>query len=428
MSTPAGGLISLAVVLLGLAALFAASEAACSRVTRGRAEDLLEEGRRGGAALLRVTTDPGPTLLVSTFLRALAEVGAAVSVTLVAVGRLDTWWQVGLVAGGVTAAAVFVVVGVGPRTFGRQHADTVGLVVAPIMLALTRVLGPLARLLVLVGNAVTPGKGYRDGPFDSEAELREMVDIAEESRLIEATEREMIHSVFELGDTRVREVMVPRTDLVSVATTTSLHQAMTLFLRSGFSRIPVIGDDLDDVRGVLYLKDVARRQHEDPGSMVRQKVGDLLRPVAFVPDSKRAGDLLRDMRRDMGHVAVVVDEYGGTAGMVTLEDLVEEIIGDISDEYDLAVSEVEEIGTGRYRVSARLNIEDVGDLFDVELDDDDVDTVGGLLAKAIGRVPIVDSRADVAGLRLTAERFEGRRHRLATVIVERAPQPAQELA
>jgi CBS domain containing-hemolysin-like protein len=304
----------------------------------------------------------------------------------------------------------------------------VGLVAAPSMLALTRVLGPLARLLVLVGNAITPGRGYRDGPFASEAELRELVDIAEESRLIEADERQMIHSVFEFSDTRVREVMVPRTDLVSVPTTTSAHRAMALFLRSGYSRVPVTGEDLDDVRGMLYLKDVARRQHENPESIARIMVGDLMREAHFVPDSKRADQLLREMQRDTPHVAIVVDEYGGTAGLVTLEDLVEEIVGEISDEYDLDQHDVEDLGGGRYRVSARLSIQDMGDLFDLELDDDDVDTVGGLLAKAIGRVPIVDSTADVAGLRLTAERFEGRRHRLATVIVERAEVVSEGIA
>ncbi len=427
MSLPGLELLWLAVLLLGIAALFAASEAACTRVTRLRAEDLVEDRRRGADALLRVTTDPAPTLLVSTFLRVLAEAGAGVCVTVVCLAKLPQWWQAGLVAVGITAAAVFVAVGVGPRTFGRQHADAVGLVAAPVLLALTRVLGPLARLLVLVGNALTPGKGYRDGPFASEAELRDLVDIAEESRLIEADEREMIHSVFELSDTRAREVMVPRTDLVSVATTTSLDHAMSLFLRSGFSRVPVVGEDLDDVRGVLYLKDVARRLHEDRHALTRETVGELMREPHFVPDSKRADQLLRDMQRDVTHVAIVIDEYGGTAGMVTLEDLVEEIVGEISDEYDAVEADVEDLGDGRYRVSARLNIEDMGDLFDVELEDEDVDTVGGLLAKTIGRVPIVDAAADVSGLRLTAERFEGRRRRLATVIVQRAPLDAQEV-
>jgi GTP-binding protein Era len=386
VSLPTGELVVLAVVLLVFAGLMAAGEAACGRVSRGRAQELAAEGRRGAAALVKVTQDVAPTLLVATFLRVMCEVAAAACVTLIWTATLPRWWQAALASVATMTAAVFVVVGVGPRTYGRQHADRVGLVAAPVMLTLARVLGPLARLLVLVGNALTPGRGYRDGPFASEAELRELVDIAEQSKLIEAGEREMIHSVFELGDTLVREVMVPRTDLVSVSTTTTLHQAMSLFLRSGFSRVPVIGEDPDDVRGVLYLKDAARRLHEDREDLPRRLVVDLMRPPYFVPDSKPAADLLREMQREVGHVAIVVDEYGGTAGMITLEDLVEEIVGEISDEYDADEADVEKLADGRYRVSARLNIEDMGDLFGLELEDDDVDTVGGLLAKALGRV------------------------------------------
>ncbi len=420
MNLPSGRLVVLALVLVGLAGVLAAAEAACSRMSRGRAQELAVEQRRGSTALLAVVQDPGPTLLVATFLRVLCDMGSAVCLTLACLAWLPVWWQGALVAVALTTAAVFVVVGVGPRTYGRQHAEAVGLIAAPAMLMLARVLGPFARLLVLVGNAITPGKGYRDGPFASEAELRELVDMAEESQLIEADEREMIQSVFELGDTLTREVMVPRTDLVSVPTTATLHHAMALLLRSGFSRVPVVGEDLDDMLGVLYLKDVARRMHEDQDSLTRLTVGDLLRPAYFVPDSKPADDLLREMQQEVPHVAIVVDEYGGTAGMVTLEDLVEEIVGEISDEYDPDETDVEILGEGRFRVSARLNIEDMGDLFELELEDDDVDTVGGLLAKALGRVPIANASAVVGALRLTADQFEGRRHRLATVIVERA--------
>jgi CBS domain containing-hemolysin-like protein len=297
-----------------------------------------------------------------------------------------------------------------------------------VLAALTRVLGPLARLLVLVGNLLTPGPGFRDGPFASEAELRELVDIAEESELIEAGEREMIHSVFELGDTLVREVMVPRTALVSIEAGETLRSAMSLFLRSGFSRVPVVGEGLDDVRGVLYLKDVARRLHEDPTHGPGQPVDAVMREPHFVPDSKAADELLREMQRDAGHVAIVVDEYGGTAGMITLEDLVEEIVGEIADEYDRDEHDVEELPDGAYRVRSRVHVEEVGELFGLELEDEEVDTVGGLLAKALGRVPIAGASARVGELVLTADRFEGRRNQLATVLVRRVddePEPEQ---
>jgi len=414
-------LLALAVVLVLVAGLLSASEAALSRVSRGRAADLREEGRRGAVALVRVAADPAPTLSVSAFVRILALTSAFACVMVVWLDVLTVRWQAALAAIGTITAAWFVLVEVGPRTLGRQHSDRVGLVAAPLLRALSRVLGPLARLLVLVGNVVTPGRGYRDGPFASEAELRELVDMAGESKVIEADERQMIHSVFELGDTLTREVMVPRTALVSVDHGTSLRAAMSLFLRSGFSRVPVVGDGLDDVRGIIYLKDVARRLHERPEAAAGETVEKVMRDPLFVPDSKPVDDLLREMQRDAGHVAVVVDEYGGTAGIVTLEDLVEEIVGEIADEYDRDEPDVEDLGGGAFRVRSRLHVEEVGDLFGLELDDEEVDTVGGLLAKALGRVPIAGATARVGGLELEADRFEGRRHQLASVLVRRDP-------
>jgi CBS domain containing-hemolysin-like protein len=421
VTVPSVQLVVVAFVLLAVAGAFAAGEAALVRVSRARASELRDHGRRGAAALSRVVQEPAPTLSVAAFLRVLAESGAAVAVTIVAISTTSQWWHAALASAGIMTALLFVVVGVGPRTVGRQHADSVGLVAAPVIAALARVLGPLARLLVAVGNLLTPGPGYRDGPFASEAELRDLVDIAEETELIEDTEREMIHSVFELGDTITREVMVPRTALVSVDSGTTLHRAMSLFLRSGFSRVPVVGEGVDDVLGVVHVKDVARRVHEQPASSHIQVVDDVMRPAHFVPDSKPVDDLLREMQRTASHVALVVDEYGGTAGLVTLEDIVEEVVGEISDEFDPQEPDAEPLGDGRFRVPSRMHVEEVGDLFGLDVDDEDVDTVGGLLAKALGRVPIAGARATTAGLELTADRFEGRRKQLATVIVRRVP-------
>jgi CBS domain containing-hemolysin-like protein len=187
--------------------------------------------------------------------------------------------------------------------------------------------------------------------------------------------------------------------------------------------VPVVGDGLDDVLGVVYLKDVARRLHEKPAAGRSEKAEAVMREALFVPDSKPVDDLLRQMQRDAGHVAIVVDEYGGTAGLVTLEDLVEEVIGEIADEYDVDLSDVEKLGLDEYRVRARLHIEELGELFGARLHDEEVDTVGGLLAKALGKVPIAGAEVSVSGLRLTADRFEGRRNQLATVLVSRVPEP-----
>lgn len=428
MSVPGVQLIVLAVLLVLLAGLLAAAEAAVQRLSRNRAAELSDEGRRGADTLVRVLEDPAGTLSVSTFVRVFAETGAAVCVTVALIDWTDQWWQGALAAAAIMSMLSFALVGVGPRTLGQQNPEAVGLLTAPVLGFLRRVLGPLARLFVLIGNALTPGRGYRDGPFASEAELRELVDIAQESELIEAGEREMIHSVFELGDTVVREVMVPRTAVVAIERGTVLRMAMSLFLRSGFSRVPVVGDGLDDVLGVVYLKDVARRLHEKPAAGRSEKVEAVMREALFVPDSKPVDDLLRQMQRDAGHVAIVVDEYGGTAGLVTLEDLVEEVIGEIADEYDVDVREVEELGQDQYRVRARLHVEELGDLFGTRLHDEEVDTVGGLMAKELGRVPIAGSEVTVSGLRLTADRFEGRRNQLATVLVcrESAPEGVAE--
>ena len=258
---------------------------------------------------------------------------SAVLVTVAATRAFDgAFWPSLATAVAVMAIASFVLVGVSPRTLGHQHADKVALATArPVLVALT-VLSPLARLLVTLGNAVTPGEGYKDGPFDSEAELREFVDLAEDSDLIEADERRMIHSVFELGDTIVREVMVPRTDMITIDGYKSLHQAMNLFVRSGYSRVPVIGENSDDLVGLLYFKDVVRRTLTGDADAIA--ISEVMRDLAFVPESKPVDALLKEMQRDRVHFAVVIDEYGGTAGIVTMEDIVEEIVGEIDDEHD----------------------------------------------------------------------------------------------
>jgi len=411
-------LVILAAALVLVAGLSAASEAALARISRVRAAELAADERRGAATLVRVAADPAPLISVATFVRLAAESGAAVTLAIVFVRVSGIGWSAALAAAAVMTVVSFVVVGVAPRTLGRLHSERVGLVAGPVFRAVSRVLGPLTRMLVLVGNALTPGQGFRDGPFASEAELRELVDIAQESQLIQAGERKMIHSVIDLGSTLAREVMVPRTDVVTIERGTTLHKAMSLFLRSGYSRVPVIGENQDDVLGILYLKDVARRLHERPEAGTSQPVEAVMRPAVFVPDSKPVDALLREMQH-AGHAAIVVDEYGGTAGLVTIEDIIEEIVGEIEDEYDVEQPEVEDAGDGLKRVSSRLHLDELGELFGVDIEDEEVDTVGGLLAKALGRVPIAGSQARVAGLLLTAERVEGRRHRLATVLVTR---------
>ncbi|MER5969365.1 hemolysin family protein [Streptomyces sp. NPDC002055] len=423
-----GSFVAAAVLLVVVAWLAACAEAGLARTTRFRAEEAVRSGRRGSAKLMAVAADPTRYLNVALLVRVTCEMAAGVMVTYVCVSEFRETWEALAVALGVMVLVSYVAVGVSPRTIGRQHPLNTATAAAYVLLPLARVMGPVPLLLILLGNALTPGKGFRKGPFASEAELRAMVDLAEQESLIEDEERRMVHSVFELGDTLVREVMVPRTDLVVIERAKTVRQALTLALRSGFSRIPVTGENEDDVVGIVYVKDLARKTHINRDAET-DLVSTAMRPAAFVPDTKNAGDLLREMQHDRNHVAVVIDEYGGTAGIVTIEDILEEIVGEITDEYDRELPPVEELGEERHRVTARLDIGDLGELYGLQLDDEDVETVGGLLAKSLGRVPIAGATAEVdlsedtadptlKALRLTAESPAGRRNRIVTVLVE----------
>jgi magnesium and cobalt exporter, CNNM family len=411
--------LSIALLLAMLAGLMAAAEAALSSLTRARAERLVEEGRPGALRVRRIAEDPPRYLNTALFIRTVCEISVIVLVALVVFGIFDATWERVLITAGPMIVISYVLWGVAPRTLGQQHHDKVACAVAGPLVLLTTVLGPLPRLLILIGNALTPGKGFEEGPFATEAELRELVDLAERSEVIESGERQMIHSVFDLGDTIVREVMVPRTDMVYVEHYKTLRQAVSLALRSGFSRIPVIKDGLDDVIGVLYLKDVIKRVYDAPDSQTTERVESMMRKPSWCPDSKPVDQLLKEMQAKRVHLVVVVDEFGGTAGMVTIEDILEEIVGEITDEYDEENSDVSELADGRYRVSSRLSIDDLGDLFGLDLDDEDVETVGGLMAKLLNKVPIAGSVVVYDGLELVAERATGRRNKIGSVIVSR---------
>ncbi len=421
-------LLAAAAVCVLLAGALTMAETALASVSRARAVRLVDEGRRGAKRLLLVAQDPAPHLNTTLFLRILLEVMATVAVTVIFVENFHQLWEQLLYPVLTMVVVSFIGLGVAPRTLGRQHADNVALTAAVPVGALTTVLGPISQLMILIGNALTPGKGFTEGPFTSEAELRELVDIAEARDLIEAEEREMIHSVFELGDTIVKEVMVPRTDMVYIESDKTLRQAVSLALRSGFSRIPVIGADVDDVVGILYLKDAIQRLYDDPLAQTSQNVDTLMRPPIFCPDSKPVDELLREMQLTRSHVVIVIDEFGGTAGLATIEDVLEEIVGEIVDEYDDELPPVTKLGEGRFRVLARLGIEDFGELYGLKVDDDDVDTVLGLMAKELNKVPIPGSVVTWQGIKLIAERGSDRRHTVQTVLATLAKDDLDEAA
>jgi CBS domain containing-hemolysin-like protein len=411
--------LSAVLILVVFAGLTAAAEAALYSFSKARADRLVEVGRPGAKKVRRIVDDPPRYLNTALLLRTVFEICAIVLVALVVFGIFAATWQRVLITAGSMIVVSYVFWGVAPRTMGRQHPDRVACAAAGPLVAVTTVLGPIPRLLIAIGNALTPGRGFSEGPFATEAELRELVDLAEASALIESGERRMIHSVFDLGNTIVREVMVPRTDMVFVEEYKTLRQAVSLALRSGFSRIPVVRDGLDDVVGVLYLKDVIKRVYDSPDAQTTERVGSMMRRPVWCPDSKPVDELLREMQLKRVHMVIVVDEFGGTAGMATIEDILEEIVGEITDEYDEENTDVTALGDHRFRVSTRLPLDELGELFGLRLEDAEVDTVGGLMSKVLNKVPIAGSVVKWNGLEFVAERTTGRRNRIGTVIVSR---------
>ena len=423
-------IVAAAALALG-AGLCASAEVALMRVSRSGAGELARgrkgSRRRAATRLQAVLAEPARYLAVLLLARICGETAAIVLVAAALLHWLGTGWHVFLLIWVIMAAVLYVLAGIGPRILGRQYERSVALAAADVLYPVTRILGPLPRLLLALGSVLTPGRGSRDA-FGTEEELRGLVDLLEQRQVIEPGARAMIHSVFELGDTIVREVMVPRTDMVFVERAKTLRQALSLALRSGFSRVPVVGENQDDVIGIAYLKDLVTISQEHPEQESVATVTSVMRPATFVPESKPVDELLREMQQLRIHLAIVIDEYGGTAGLVTIEDILEEIVGEITDEYDHEQPTVEWLSPDRARVTARLPVTDLEELFGTTIEAEDVETVGGLLAHALGRVPIAGSEATVAGLKLTAESLAGRRNRIGTVTVERAGVTARQPA
>ena len=421
--TPPGWLLVAAAVLALVAGWCASAEAALALVSAtGVAERPEHRGPLSTAA-----ADLPRYMSVLLLLRAIVEVFAAVLVTAAFVRWFGDDWRAVFASLGVVIALRYALTGVRPQTgWVGPRTERTAARAARFIVPLTRALGPLPRLLVALGNAMPPTRRTRplvdadrpSGPV-ARSELRGLVDYLERRTGIEPGEREMVRSVFELGDTIVREVMVPRTDMVFIEADKTVEQALSLALRSGFSRIPVVGENEDDVVGIAYLKDIVAWSHDHPGADATEKVTTAIRPASYVPDSKPVDELLRQMQAQRNHVAIVIDEYGGTAGLVTIEDILEEIVGEITDEYDNERPPVEWLSDGSARVTARLSVTELEELFGVALGVDDVETVAGLLAHQLGRVPIAGSTVTLRGLRLTAENPTARRNKIGTVLVER---------
>jgi len=407
-----------AVLGLTLVAIFlAVAETALTRMSKAKAQALAETAGRRGRTLMSLVEHQewlNPTLFVTL-------AAQLVQSTLLGVlsGRIFGPW--GVVAATVLNVTVFFVVAeVAPKTWAIQHTERAALAAAqPIkLLAGLPPLRVASRGLIGLTNVILPGKGLKRGPYTSEEELLAVADLAVEEAVIEAEERRLIESVIELGDTVVREVMVPRPDMVTVTTDFRVADAMEVVILNGFSRIPACGEGIDDIVGIVHAKDLMRAErdgHEE------RTVAELARPARFVPETKRVAELLREMQRERFHMAIVVDEYGGTAGLVSLEDIIEELLGEIVDEFDVEDPMIEPLPGGDFRINARMALDEVNDLLDARLPEGDWDTIGGLLLSELGHVPVEGEVVEVDGWQLTAQRVQGRRigrvrvHRVRTV-------------
>jgi CBS domain containing-hemolysin-like protein len=404
----------LVAVLVLFGSVLAIAEAALTRMSRVRALALVEEGRRNAVVLERIESDP-PRFLNAIYLAVMfCQNGSAILVAIIAE---RTFGGVGitLISVGFTLL-YFVIVEAMSKTFAVMHSDKAALAVAPLVWFLGRVLALPTRALIGIANLLLPGRGLKEGPFVSEADLRSMAEVGHEEGTIERDEKELIHSIFEFGDTIVREVMVPRPDVQAIEADKTLRDVQALVLQHGYSRIPVFQDDLDTVVGMVYAKDVLKALHQGKHDM---PLADIVREARFVPESKRVADLLREMQKEKFHIALVTDEYGSVSGLVTLEDLLEELVGEIADEYDTDEPEIEQVSEGVYRVDGKMPIDEVNEMLDIELPDEEWDTVGGLLLGLMGEIPDEGDTVDFQGVTFTAERVNGRR--ISKVLIKRPP-------
>ncbi len=413
-------LIALVVLLLAASAGLAMAETSLIRTSKAKAKALEDDGRRGSHRLVHLVEHPENFLNTIILLLLVCQLGVATIVGILAERWFGAW--------GVAAALVFEIIVIFvlaealPKNWAVHNPERSALVVAPVVSAIVAFppLRFLASGLISVANLLVGPRGRRSGV--SESELLAMADVAVEDEVIEREERALIHSIIEFGDTVVREVMVPRPDMRTVEADLTVSQALGVALAAGYSRLPAFDGNVDDVVGIAYAKDLIRAERAGRGG---DTVHDHVRPAHFVPETKRVANLMREMQDRKFHQAIVVDEFGGTAGLVTLEDLIEELVGEIVDEYDVEESPVEPLGADEYSVSARLALDVLNDLIDAELPTGSWDTVGGLLINLLGHVPGDGEWAEVDGVRLVAERVTGNRvGRVRVVRAQAAASPA----
>ncbi len=413
-------LLGAVVVLIVFSALFALSETAITRTSRVKALAMVEEQRRGAAALYKLVEHPERNLPVILFALQMCTLVAA---TMVGVVADQAFGPLGVVVATLFEVVfIFVFAELAPKIWAVQHTERAALSMAPFLAAVVS-FPPLrwaTQALIRLSNLVLPGQGLKEGPYVTEEELLAMADTAADEAVIEREERKLIHSIIDFGDTVAREVMVPRPDMVTVPASATLRQAADIAATAGFSRVPVYGQGIDDIVGVVYVKDMMRAERDDKAD---EPVTTFMRQAQFLPESKRVAEVMREMQAGKQHLAIVVDEYGGTAGLITLEDVLEELVGEISDEYDVDRSRLELLDDGSLQVDGRVPIDEINEVAGFELPEGDWDTVGGFLYHLLGHVPVEGEAAEFSDHKLVAQKVEGRR--IAQVLITPLSPPEQ---
>ena len=411
-------MIAVMVVLFVGVTFLALSETALTRMTRSKAQALADDDRPGSKRLLWLVAHPERFLNPVLLMVLMCQLVMASLLGILA-NRWFGGWGVA-VATFINVVVVFVFAEAAPKTWAIQHPERSALLAARPVAALARFwpVHMLSRVLIGLANVVLPGKGLKEGPFVSEEELLALADVAVEEDVIEEEERDLILQIIEFGDTVVREVMRPRPDMITVGHDFRVDDVMEVMILNGFSRVPICGDGIDDVIGIAYAKDLMRAERDGKGD---RTVAELMRAAKFVPETKRVAELLPEMQAERVHLAVVVDEYGGTAGLVTLEDLLEELVGEIFDEYDREEALVERLPDGGVRVKASMPVDEVNDELGSSLPEGDWDTVGGLMFHLLGHVPVEGEQVVSDGFVLRAERVA--RRRIGRVLLTPSVQP-----
>jgi CBS domain containing-hemolysin-like protein len=415
------GILVAIVGLIALAGFFALAETSLTRINRIKAATMAEQGRRGAGLLARLVEHPERFLNPILLLLLICHVVASILVGIL-FEQYGTWGLV--IATFLEVVVIFVLAEAAPKTWAVQHPERAALLAAPVVAAIVNFppIRLLARMLIGLSNVILPGKGLETGPFVSEEELLATVDVATEDEIIEKEERALIRSIIEFGDTVAREVMVPRPDMLAVEGRDKVADVLEVAIAAGYSRIPVYDQGIDDVIGIVYTKDLMRAVRSDEGT--ERSARDLARKAEFVPEGKKVAELMREMQRDKFHIAIVVDEYGGTAGLVTLEDLIEELVGEIVDEFDVEEPSIEALAGGAYRVNARMPLDEVNELLGADFPEGDWDTIGGFVFNLLGHVPAEGEAVEHDGYRLAAEKVQGRRIGRVRITVAPTPPPA----